>query len=131
MKPTIYIAAKFSKQQELRRVTKLLCKSGVIVTSSWIFEDEKDFHEITDEFEHGYIAFRDAHDIQDADIVVIDTREELSKGGGGGREFEAGYGYALKGVLWRVGPARSPFHYLAGNSWKTWKEFIKWAQNQA
>ena len=119
----IYIAAKFSQRTFLRTLLPRLEKELFVITSSWITEDESDFHEMKSGDLY-IVGRRDIVDIVCSDAVVQDTLEELIQGAGGGREWEAGYGAGLGKRYWRVGPARNPFHYSAARVYKSWEDVI-------
>ncbi len=121
----IYIASNFGRRKVLRdTLLPSLSRVGVHVTSSWISDDELDFHEIKDHKYHYAIAMRDLRDILESEVVVLDAVLPLNHGAGGGREFEAGFGLAKHGQFWLVGARRSPFHYKAELVWPTWQKFI-------
>lgn len=119
-----YIAAKFSQRKQLREIA-LRLQPQIVVVSSWVYEDESDFHELKHD-DLFTIAIRDEQDLMHSDAVILDTTLPLSEGGGGGREWEAGCGRGMGRPLWRVGPARNPFHLLAlpGAVFDTWEELI-------
>lgn len=121
-----YIAAKFSQRKQLREIA-LRLQPQIIVTSQWVYETEGDFHELAAQ-SLIEVAKRDIADIRSSDVVILDTTLPLSEGGGGGREFEAGYGAGIGLKVWRVGPARNPFHFNSYFSvqahFDTWEELI-------
>lgn len=125
IKVKIYIASKFSRKDYFAGMIDSLADRGFEVTSSWLTEDKHDFEALRPT-ELRKIAERDIDDIANAEVVILDTVEELRQGAGGGREFEAGIGLRIHGEFWIVGPARNPFHFSASRRFKSWEEFLKW-----
>lgn len=64
--------------------------------------------------------------ISNADLLILDTTSPLSYNGDGGREFEAGFatGQFQHKTIWRVGPVKNAFHYLADKGFETWEECL-------
>lgn len=118
-----YIAAKFSQRAALREVAQRLLPVGIAVNARWIWEDEKDFHELV-EADAIDLAARDIEDISTSNILIIDTTEPLSHDGGGGREFEMGYAISDGKDIWRVGPVKNVFHFMVARHFMNWEELI-------
>ncbi len=113
----IYLAARYSRNPEMREVRDRLVSKGHEVTSRWI-----DTHGGTLEksFTPEYLASNpefcstfaqiDVDDLVAADVVVSFTGN--GGGGKGGRHVEFGLGAALNKELIIVGPRENVFHCL-------------------
>ncbi len=113
----VYLAARYSRRDEMREHRKVLQAIGLQVTSRWL--DEKsdtngDMGEETDEF---YIetAIKDLADIERADAFILFSENPLEGFKRGGRHFESGYAFKAKKVIYVVGECKeNVFHYLPG-----------------
>lgn len=116
----IYLAARYSRHDEMRGVRDVLNAMGHEVTSRWIdchADVTGDFtSSFTPEFlnahpsECGRIAAHDIEDLDAADMVISFTSPD--GGGKGGRHVEFGYGLALGKRMVLVGPREHVFHTL-------------------
>lgn len=127
----IYLAARYSRNDEMRGVRDVLVGMGFEVTSRWI-----DLHpDVVGDFSASFTADtlntepekcaplgqHDLDDINRADWVVSFT----GGGGKGGRHVEFGYAYAREKRLFVVGPRENVFHTLAGvEQFPTWRSFV-------
>ena len=111
----VYLAARYSRNPEMRDVRDALERLGFSVTSQWI-----DNHGGTltperlsaePEFCSSF-ALTDITDLNGAAIVVSFTGN--GGGGKGGRHVEFGVGYALGKRCIVVGPRENVFHCLPG-----------------
>ena len=104
----IYLAGRFDDQAQLRLVRDMLVGLGHTVTSRWLSEDAADW---TGEFEtHGHeLAERDLEDIDEAEVLLLDTTGENKTNG---RLVEFGYAIGRGMAVGVVGPKRNVFHYL-------------------
>lgn len=111
---TIYTAAAFEAQDRISIEAGKLEDQGHVVLSSWLNEEPQ---EVTGARRKGW-ALRDLADIDDVNLLILDTIDPSVRGG---REFEAGYAFG-KGIrVIRVGPARSVFHELLP-AYESWAE---------
>lgn len=113
----IYLAARYSRNPEMREVRDRLEAAGHEVTSRWIDQHGGELEEsFTPEklaVDPGFCARyarKDIDDLMAADVVVSFT----GKGGGGkgGRHVEFGVAYALGKACVLVGPRENVFHCL-------------------
>jgi nucleoside 2-deoxyribosyltransferase len=108
----LYIAAQYSRKEEMLEKASALRAMGVEVTSRWM---EEDYHpyiqlsEITDE-KNAEIADYDLSDIEDADTFLFFSEEHPPKRAG--RHVEFGYALALGLDMHVVGCKENIFHYL-------------------
>ena len=111
---SVYLAARFSKQEQLREYRDLFVKKGILVTSTWLDQDvvtnlggpgEK--HELNTRF-----AIQDLVDVRLADGLVFFSEPELARRGG--RHVEYGYALALGKPIYVVGGKENIFHYTPG-----------------
>jgi nucleoside 2-deoxyribosyltransferase len=115
----LYLAAAFSRHEEIAAVAKQLKKLGVDVTSSWLKEETRD--NPSPEFlrERAYIDLRD---IAASDGVVRFSDFDFenkpiffnNKLLTGARHFEFGYAKALGKSLYMVGLKQNVFDHLDG-----------------
>lgn len=113
----IYLAARYSRNPEMRLCRDALAAAGHIVTSRWIDQHEGELEEsftperLDAEPEFcGRFARVDVDDLVSADIVVSFTGN--GGGGKGGRHVEFGIAAALGKRLILVGPRENVFHCL-------------------
>ena len=119
----VYLAARYSRNDEMRGVRDVLAALGFQVTSRWI-EDlggrygKGSFTPDQLNSDAGYCAGvgrRDVEDIEDADVVVSFTSPD--GGGKGGRHVEFGLALGLGKHLVVVGPRENVFHTLPDVEW--------------
>jgi len=132
----IYLAARYSRNAEMRDVRDDLVVMGHTVTSRWIdlHKGSTDYltsealavlqHSFTPEFlaENPTLAFQyaraDLDDLSDADACISFT---CGTGGKGGRHVEFGAAWALGKALYIVGPRENVFHTLPTvRQWPDW-----------
>lgn len=120
----VYLAARYSRHDEMRGVRDVLATLGHVVTSRWIdcHTDVMGDHsasftpEVLNERPQDCmrIARHDLDDVLAADAVISFT----SGGGGkGGRHVEFGYGLARGKRMIVVGPREHVFHTLSQVEW--------------
>ena len=119
----VYIAASFGARTRLRPYRDKLWEMGLEVVSSWLDEvahppemDEATFKK--------KLAIKDLAEVKSADLLLLDSLETKS-GGGKSTEFGIALGKFQSMLIYRVGPARNVFHYLADQTFHTWPECIK------
>ena len=123
----IYMASKLSARPILQEVSQRLWAKGHEVVSTWVNESGDYAQHPDAEVMARKISIRDMCQICTAELVILDTTVPLSFDGGGGREFEYGFAtaqYQYK-KIWRVGPAKSAFHYFVDRSFETWNELVE------
>lgn len=130
----IYLAARYSRNEEMRGVRDVLSALGFEVTSRWI-----DLHpDVVGDFSSSFgaaplnedparcapLGQHDLDDIDRADWVVSLT---CGTGGKGGRHAEFGYALAKEKRLFVVGPREHVFHTLPQvEVFATWYHFAAW-----
>lgn len=112
-----YLAARYSRNAEMRKYRDQLHFLGHIVTSRWIDHHGGDLLESiaqdklnADPDGGGHYAQVDVADLMAADVVISFT--SAGGGGKGGRHIEFGLGLALKKRMIIVGPRENIFHTL-------------------
>lgn len=127
----IYLAARYSRNAEMRGARDVLEALGHTVTSRWIdCHAGKYLVSFTPEHlnsDPGYCSRLGLHDIEDlssADTVISFTDAE--GGGKGGRHVEFGYALAQPGKrIILVGPRENIFHTLPQvEHYPTWRSFV-------
>jgi nucleoside 2-deoxyribosyltransferase len=121
----VYLAASFSRKNDLREFAKELRAAGHTVTSRWLRELSDPKADMDVEKSYKTYATHDIEDIEAADTFVIFTVDPTEFIKRGGKHFEAGYAYARRKSLFVVGPDENIFYQLP--EWKhygSWDEFF-------
>lgn len=113
----IYLASNFASQARMKGVRRVLEALNHQVVSTWLDEDGAQSYELNPECGPGY-AIRDRQEVDDADILIIDTLESSHTGG---REVELGLALGSHKRVWRVGPARNIFHTVVNQHFPDWE----------
>jgi hypothetical protein len=116
MKLTVYLAARYSRREELCSYRALLEASGIEVTSRWLNGN----HQISDdglsaqakEEERTRFALEDWEDLMRADVCISFTETPRSSNSRGGRHVEFGGALAVGNGVIVVGPRENVFHCL-------------------
>ena len=123
----IYMAGYFNTRQRLYPWRDRIIATGHEVSSSWLHEPrevpdhEYDSNKVLTVEEQEVVAVRDLDEIDQSDLVIVDTFDVTPRGG---REVEIGYAMALGIPFWIVGPPRNVFHHLAERSFRHWGEVL-------
>ena len=123
---TIYLASRFSRNDEMRGVRDVLVGLGHTVTSRWIDlhggdQQESAAAEVlnSDPASVAHFGQHDLADIDGADTLISFT----GSGGKGGRHIEFGYGLARGMRMIVVGPRENIFHTLPQvEHYENWKQ---------
>lgn len=108
----IYLAARFSRQAEMRGYAEQLERAGHEVTSRWIDpQDEQAYEELTPAG-CKKCAEHDVADVLRADAIIAFTEPPEPNTSRGGRHVEFGIAIAAGNVLMIVGPRENVFHWL-------------------
>lgn len=113
---SVYLAARYSRRNELREYAKRLNDKGVLVTSRWLNERkalDTQMSDITPQFSRK-TALIDLADINAADAIVFFAEDPLIGTPRGGRHVEFGYGLAKGKRLYVIGPKENVFHFIPG-----------------
>jgi nucleoside 2-deoxyribosyltransferase len=106
-----YLAAGFSRKDEIAEKTRQLESKGIGVTSSWPWEDASPNATLQD-VDCPIVAAKDIAEIDAADGVILFTQEPTKPFVRGGRMHEFGYAQGKGKRLIVVGPRENIFHYL-------------------
>ena len=125
----VYLAARYSRRQEMLGVRDVLEAFGHEITSRWINSDHQvDDKGLSVEAEHSErvrFAIEDWKDLQDADWVLNFTEPPRSTNSRGGRHVELGGALALGKRCIVIGPRENVFHCLPQvELFKTWRDFV-------
>jgi hypothetical protein len=123
----VYLAARYSRHQEMQGYADELRRHGHVVTSRWIAGN----HNMTDEmlnsrFAAGLAARYAQEDIDDllrATYCIFFTEEPRTSPSRGGRHVEFGIAIMEAKHLWIVGPRENVFHCLLDV-----RQFDRWGQ---
>lgn len=120
-----YLAARFSRIDEMLGVRDVLEALGHKVTSRWINGAHKAAEDDAEAMRR--FALEDIIDIANADTVLLFTEEPRSTPNRGGRHVEFGYAMALPNVTTIViGPYENAFTTLADQRFDNWSRFVMW-----
>ena len=109
-----YLAARYSRRQEMRALALILAHEGHLVTSRWI----NGSHEMdgqTNDLVLSRYAIEDLADVNCADALVLFTEFPEAEGRKrGGRFVEFGYAAGRNKMIVIVGPTENVFCHLPG-----------------
>jgi nucleoside 2-deoxyribosyltransferase len=110
----IYLAARYSRRDEMRSVAQRLAGAGFAVTSRWLYEDKPLQTKLGDDSPQFYTetARIDLDDINRADTVVFFAEDPHVGTPRGGRHVEFGYALGAGKRMVVIGGAENIFHYL-------------------
>ena len=114
----IYLAARYSRQAELRGYAEQLRAAGHTITSRWLSpEDESAYRDLSPEGRRK-CAEHDIEDVRAADLVISFTEQpDIPTTTRGGRHVEMGIAIGLGKSLYGVGPREHVFHWLPYMAW--------------
>lgn len=114
--PRVYLASRFARRDEMRRIAAELDRDGFVVTSRWLSSPlPLAQSDLTDEGRAGDLALMDLEDLRTADICIAFTEgSDNLAAGRGGRHTELGIAVALGQRVVLVGPREHVFHCLPG-----------------
>jgi nucleoside 2-deoxyribosyltransferase len=111
---SIYIAARYSAKEDMKRVAAHLENEGHTITSRWL--DEKYSPSVTMDQVAGEdlvsFAVDDLADIERADVFLLFSVDPLIPTVRGGRHVETGFAIASGKTVFVVGPKENIFHHL-------------------
>ena len=115
----VYLAARYSRRDEMRGYAEQLKQLGYTVDADWIFGDNTtEVAKIVEAAEWSVpivareFAEVDYDDVWDSDAVVSFTETPYSVTNRGGRHVEFGLALAWDKALFVVGPCENIFHTL-------------------
>lgn len=114
----IYLAASFSRMDEMREHRTVLEADGHTVVSRWLDETHGKHSVFWDQNDantaNACAAFaeRDLADLENAEILVFFANDPLVPWVGGGRHVELGYALALNKEVYLIGEREHVFTYL-------------------
>lgn len=127
----VYLAARYSRRDELNGYRAELESRGFAVTSRWL----DGTHQLggdglsiqAADSERERFASEDLEDVLRADLVISFTEEPRKTNGRGGRHVEFGAAYVAKKRCLVVGPRENVFHHLPKvRCFSTWGECWAW-----
>lgn len=118
---TVYLAARYSRKEEIKSKSLILKELGIGVTSNWLDEPASN-----NGLGSGKAAIQDIEDIQKADEFILFSESPTELHVRGGRHFETGYAYGIGKRITIVGPKENTFHFLKDITiFNTWEEFLQ------
>jgi len=122
----VYLAARYSRREEMIDVARQLRDRGHEVTSRWIEGNHLITEEqlVNDRTLGIRLASEDCDDLERADLVISFTEPPRSAPNRGGRHVEYGLALGLGTECWVVGPRENVFHVLADRVFATWGEAL-------
>ena len=118
----IYLAARYSRIDEINEYANQLRKAGHDVDARWLLGNHQ-IHEGVDKVEGATVsvpmegqtfALDDVADLQDAEVVISFTETPRSGHSRGGRHVEFGMALAWGKRLIVIGPRENVFHTMPG-----------------
>jgi nucleoside 2-deoxyribosyltransferase len=129
----VYLAASFSRKNEIVDKSKQLSDIGIGVTSTWPWEEAAPNSSLADVGDE-YLIFnglKDIADIDAADGVILFTQDPTTSFLRGGRMHEFGYAHGKGKRLIVCGPKENIFHYLpCVEMFSTWEELLEYFVTQ-
>jgi len=110
----VYIAARYSRKEEMKQVSELLRSEGVEVVSTWMEEPHDgniSLNDVCDALLEKYSVI-DVSQVIDADIMIMFSEDPLIGTPRGGRHVEFGIALGTRKPIYVVGPKENIFHYL-------------------
>lgn len=98
----VYLAAKFSRREELEKLVPFFKECGYDCIARWVFGGE-------DGLSREDIALLDIEDVDAADAIILFTHERATPQPGGGRFVEFGYALGKGKECIVIGPAENVF----------------------
>lgn len=126
-KLAVYLAARYSRRDEIKQKAVELETLGITVTAQWLDESAAPTATLADigEDYSTAVAKKDIYDIDRADVLVLFSEDPIVPHVRGGRHFETGYAYAKGKVTIVLGPKENVFHYLPNVIVReTWNELV-------
>jgi nucleoside 2-deoxyribosyltransferase len=103
----LYLAALYSRRDEMEICADYLKNCGFEITSSWVYGAEENEGRTREQN-----AIMDLEDVDKADIVLSFTHPRGTLTTGGGRHVEFGYAHAKGKQQVLIGERENVFHYL-------------------
>lgn len=110
----IYLAARYSRLDELCVYREEIEAAGHHVTSNWLNISGHEFETLTFD-DRVATAAEDFMDIEMADAAIVFTEDEDASKSHGGKHVEFGIALALNKVAYVVGPIENVFYALAAD----------------
>ena len=110
----LYLAARYSRRNEMRSLAATLRCNGFAVTSRWLTEDEPLDHKLGDQTPMFYTetARIDLEDIDKADTILFFAEDPLVGTPRGGRHVEFGYALGTGKRMVCIGGHENIFGFL-------------------
>lgn len=134
LKSSIYLAARYSRREEMIGYAGQLEALGYDVDAEWVWKGHDKPKDCSEDREHefyAYAALHDYHDIYNARTLICFTEAASDPNGNGGKDVELGIALGMEnGIVKReiilIGPRRTVFHYLAiVKQFDTWQDFLR------
>lgn len=123
----IYLAAQYSRKDEMREYAEDLELYGHEVVSSWIWEPHP-ANMTLDRLTDGQacsIAMKDVVEVCQSDMMIFFAIGPATATARGGRHVEFGVAIARNKPIWVVGPKENIFHYLPNvRHFDSWNDLL-------
>lgn len=128
---SVYICARFGRQEEARELAERLVPLGLSITSSWLWQHADEMYNHSPK-ESAEAAIKDVREVRAADGIIYLSEKEDNPWGRGGRHVEFGVAVAEDLQLHVIGPLENLFHYLPDVlQYDSIDDFIAYAAEQA
>jgi nucleoside 2-deoxyribosyltransferase len=121
----VYLAAGFSRKNEIAEKSQELENLGIVVTSTWPWEDAAPDSKLSDctENELQKLARKDLNEILRSDALILFTQSPEESFVRGGRMVETGFALGTGKNVLVCGPKENIFFYLPEiRQFNTWEE---------
>ena len=119
----IYLAARYSRLDELNGYRKELEAAGHMVTSRWLNLPGREYETLTPKARRD-TASQDYADIRWSDVVIVFTEPAEAEKSHGGKHVEFGYAIGLQKVVLVVGPVENVFYELIHSRYGSWQKGV-------
>lgn len=110
----VYLAARYSRKQEIKALVPVLSEHNITVTSRWLQEEFSE-NAALNEFSPSFCTWTariDLDDIDNSDTLVFFSEDPTIGTPRGGRHVEFGYALAKGKRIVVIGGPENIFHYL-------------------
>lgn len=113
----VYLAARYSRREEIAGIREELKRRGIVVQARWL-------DGLHDDMPNDVCAKDDLADLDEVHALIAFTEERRSIATSGGRHFEAGYAHATGKPVIVVGPEENVFYSLAWSRFATLEDLL-------
>jgi hypothetical protein len=124
----LYLAARYSSKDTMRKFAEELERRGVEITSRWLQEEFSSDTKLTDLDSVDWMPYAkiDIEDIRRSTAMLFFAEDPDNQPPRGGRHVEFGFAIALGITIFVAGGKENLFHYLPEvKHYRTFSEFVR------